>query len=328
MIFRGMNFGGPVLSAAGVQGFFGEGYRHHKILRLFGQDFSGITLVTKTTTLRPNQGNMPLAENGITPKEFAPKCILPNLQPKNFTVSLRMFLQGIMLNAVKLSGPGTLALLQKELWQKMEQAFWISFMAIGATVQERLQEYAQFVALLKERLPDFKVPVGVQVNLTCPNVGLDIDELVYEGEAMLEIGAELERPQMPKVNVLTPVRVAKQIASNANCDAICTSNTVRFGLLPGHINWKKLFGTDVSPLAEFGGGGLSGPPLLALVVEQTRKAREAGITKHINAGGGISRHEDVDLLKAAGASSVFLGTSCNLRSWRMRSIVRRAYQLF
>jgi len=56
---RGIDFG-PVWGASGVLGFFGEGYWYHRYWKPFGLNFSGVTFVAKTTTLKERSGNMPL----------------------------------------------------------------------------------------------------------------------------------------------------------------------------------------------------------------------------------------------------------------------------
>lgn len=319
---------GPVWDATGARNYFKEGYEHHKYLRYFGLDETGITFVAKTTTLKENTGNMPLKGDGVTPEEFAPECILPNLKLRNIPVSVRMIWHGIMLNAVALSGPGAEALYGNGRWQEFEEPFQISFMPIGKTHEERIAETEGFVEVSKKYLPGFKTKPAIQFNGTCPNVCVDSDEIACEADEHLNILAELDILLGYKTNVLTSAQVAGKICQNPNCGFLVVSNTIKFGLLPEVISWKKLFGSDVSPLAEFGGGGLSGPPVLKLVVEWLRKARDEGIRKPINAGNGIQKASDVDLVFGAGASSISLGTVRNLRPWRVPGIVQRAYQFF
>lgn len=327
MKLRGIEFGN-VLGASGAQGFFGEGYWFHRFWKPFGLDFTGMTFVAKTTTLNGREGNMPMQEDGITPREFMPRCIFPNFsRVKNIPISIRMFLNGLMLNAVSLSGPGAEPLLETGRWQDLTERFFISVMSVARTAEERILEIRSFVKKLAQYMPDFKSKFGLQINISCPNVGLNIDELVYEAETHLDIASELEVALMPKFNVLTPVTVAKQIAEHPSCDALCISNTIPWGKLPERINWKKLFGTDVSPLAEFGGGGLSSWPLLPLVEEWVREARKIGIIMPINAGGGMLAPRDVNTLARAGASSVFLGSIASLRPWRVKATIRYANQL-
>ncbi len=316
MKLRGINFG-TVLGASGVQGFFGEGYWHHKFLKLFGLNFAGCTFVAKTTTLSARDGNMPLKEGGIAPMDLFPGCVKV------------YFRKGIMLNAVGLSGPGAKFLFETDRWQKRLTPFFISFMSIAKTPAERADELRAFVDLFAGYLPTFKAPVGLQINFTCPNVGLDLNCLVNEATTALEITTALRIPKMPKFNILTPVKAVKEISCHPECDALCISNTVPWSKLAEvEIDSNTLFGSDISPLAKFGGGGLSGKPLFPLVVDWLRNARRAGITKPINAGGGILLPRDINSLYHAGASSVFIGSVATLRPWRVSTIIKRAHQLF
>lgn len=312
MILRGVNFGN-VLIGSGTQGFFGEGYWHHKYLKPFGLNFEGSTFVAKTTTLQPRTGNLPLKEDGITPKELFPKCI--KVYPR----------KGIVLNTVGLSGPGTEFLFKDDRWQKIKKPFFISFMAVGESFEMRYLETINFSFLFKKYLPSFSAPVGLQINDSCPNVKIDALKPAEEMKKMLEVlSAYISIPLVPKISVLMSVETAKEIADDPNCDALCVSNTIPWGALPDKINWKKIFGTDVSPLAHLGGGGLSGKPLLPIVAEWVANARKIGITKPINVGGGILSPDDVDVLKDAGASSVSVSSAAILRGWRVGKIIRRA----
>jgi len=333
MILRGIDFG-PVFDATGLRNFDGEGYRHHKILRWLGLDLAGSTFVAKTTTLYARAGNLPLEDDGVTLKELSPRCILPNLQFKNLPISIRMFLKGLMGNAVALSGPGAEFVITK-IWQHITEKFFMSFMPISKTAPERMLEVGEFVALLRRHLPHFKAPaVGLQINYSCPNVDSEHAKLfgakfVEEVRASLDIAAILGIPLGPKFNVLAPIKAVKEISEHAACDFICIPNTLLWGSLPEKINWEKLFGTNTSPLAEFGGGGFSGPQFFPLALKWVKQARNEGITKPINVGGGIFKADDVDLVKAAGGSSIFLSASVtNLRPWRTKGINARAHQLF
>ncbi len=112
MQLRGIEFGN-ILAASGVQGFFGEGYWFHLPLRPLGLDLSGVTFVSKTATLAPYKGNMPLTR-WHTPRAPFPACI--KVRP----------LRGVVLNAVGLSNPGLRALLQDGRWQSRTEPFFIS----------------------------------------------------------------------------------------------------------------------------------------------------------------------------------------------------------
>jgi len=314
MKLRNVEFG-PVLDASGVRGFFGEGYPYHRLVKPFGLNFEGSTFVAKTTTLSPRTGNMPLKKDGITPHDLFPSCVVA--RP----------LKGIALNAVGLSGPGADFLFRQGRWQQRTDPFFFSFMSVEQTRDERIAELREFVALFATHLPHFRARVGLQINYSCPNVGLHVEELAREVDEGLLIASSLNIPLMPKLNVVAPVELAFEISKHPECDALCVSNTIPWGGLPEKIDWEKLFKTSESPLAHLGGGGLSGAPLLSLVSEWVSHARRAGITKPINAGGGILQPNDVDVLHQSGATSVFLGSIAMLRGWRVRRTIARAHKL-
>jgi len=320
MRMRGVYYG-PILDASGAEGFFGgrgreEEYRYRRYLGPFKPNFAGITFVSKTSTLLLNKGNAPMRSDGITLKELFPKCIKV------------YFRQGMILNAMALPGPGFEALLEMNRWQKRTEPFLISVMSIGKTPEERLAETREFMRLILKYRPDFKARFCVQKNYSCTNVGMDTSCLIDEVRADLDILEELDIALMPKFSVLAPADKVKVISEHRACDAICISNTVHWGDLPQRINWKGLFGSDVSPLAEFGDGALSGWPLLPLTIEWIVIARAHGLKKPIYAGGGILSAKNLVPLRDVGASSVFIGSVATLRPWRIQKIVKEARNLF
>ena len=307
MKLRGIDFG-HVLTSAGARNFFGNGYWFHRLWPWSKMDFSDSTFVSKTTTLRERVGNMPLGRNQISPKHLLPKCI---------KVYWR---KGLVLNAVGLSGPGLIWLLESDVWQKIERPFFISFMSVADTANERHQQLNSLVEILRIYRQDFKAEFGLEINYSCPNVGLDQTELLSEVAADLEIGAKLGIPLVPNFNAALPVEAAVEIAKHPACDAISCANTLPYGTFPDFINWQKLFGKK-SPLAKFGGGGLSGWPLLPIVQAWVWCAKKHGITKPIIAGGGVLCIEAARQLIDAGASAIKLGTVCILRPWRVNGII-------
>lgn len=317
MRLRGIHFR-PVRNAAGAQGFFGEGYPFHRWWKFLGLTFKECGFIAKTTTLRKRPGNMPLKDrDGITPEEFKPTCIV--VKPW----------KGVVLNAVGLSGPGARALLADGRWQqRADGPFFLSFMSVEETASDRLAELRDFVALIKGSIGDFVAPVGLEINFSCPNAGLDPSSLLHEVGQALDIAAELDVPLQCKFNATVPVKPACDVARHEACDAITMSNTIPWGKLPERIDWRGLFGTDVSPLAHLGGGGLSGWPLLPIVCDWIRAARDAGFRKPIWACGGIVSRQAVRRVYEAGASGVQLGVVGMLRPWRMRGIIRYAHELF
>lgn len=312
MQLRGIEFGN-IMGASGVQGFFGEGYWFHPFLKPFGLDFTGMTFVAKTTTLAERAGNMPLT-GSHTPREYLPRCI--KVQP----------LRGNMLNAVGLSGPGLPKLLRTGRWQQRTAPFWISFMSVAATKAERLEELQLAIAMLSLDKPSFKTAFGLQINVSCPNTGHDTGALIGEILEVIQIAKSLGVPVMLKFAVDTATPDDMMVLNDhPDCDAICVSNTIKFGA-PG-INWEQAWGDETSPLADLGGGGLSGETLRPLVCDWIKRLREKGFTKPINGGGGILHPVHVCEYYSAGASSVFIGSAAALRPWRVKSIIETANNL-
>ena len=315
MELRGIDFG-HVLDAAGVRGWFGEGHPFHRWIP-FGFSFAGSTFVAKTTTLEPRDPNGALAPDGMTTRVLRQPCVRVDWR------------RGVVINALGLPGPGLDGLLGTGRWQRRTERFFLSHAAIAETAEGRIEEVRRFVRILRAALPDFAAPVGLQVNFSCPNAqhGEPAPDRVAGFRAELDEYGALDVPVMVKLSVTQPVSEAHAIAEHPACDALCVSNTIPWGEMADRIDWHALFGAR-SPLERFGGGGLSGAPLLPLVAEWVAEARGQGITVPINAGGGILRPADAQVLQRAGASSVFVGTIAMLRGWRLARTIRHANHLF
>lgn len=315
MRLRGVDFP-PICNAAGAQGFFGEGYPYHRYWKLMGLTFVDCGFVAKTTTLHPRVGNMPLWPDTFAPLEWKPHCIY--VDP----------MKAIALNAVGLSGPGVTELLSRYRWQARADAFFLSFMSVSAQVTDRLDELGEFVRLLRYWLPHLSDGLGLEINFSCPNAGIDPTSFINEVGQALDIAGTLGIPLQCKFNATVPVGAVCEVCRHRQCDAITMSNTIPWGKLPERINWKGLFGTDISPLAHLGGGGLSGWPLLPIVCDWIAAARDRGFSKPIWACGGIDSVRAVRQVKKAGASGVQIGTVAIVRPWLMRGIIRYAHEIF
>lgn len=301
---------GRCWGAAGVQGFFGNGYWFHKI-PFRKPDFSGMTFVSKTATLHPRQGNL---------KKGWKELLLPSwARIKPFS--------GHTLNAMGLPNSGIKALLETGKWQQREKPFFISIMAVEDTLEKRMEELRRIVGIIGESMAKcgFKTWVGLQVNRSCPNTGHDINvgEIVRESELGLSIiYTGLGWPVVEKFAIDTaPLKAIMELDHNPWSSGICVSNTVKFDYLG---LGRKIFHTDVSPLKHLGGGGISGPELLPLVCDYIKVLRDRGFKKPINGGGGIFHQEDVDEYHRAGADSIFVGTVATHHPRRVAQIIRHA----
>ncbi len=330
MILRGINFG-PVLQASGATNFHGRGYWYHWPLRFLGLDFRGSTIVTKTTTLLPRLGNMPLKSDGATPQEWAPLCIIVNWRKK------------CALNAVGLSGPGLEFLIQTGWWQKFTEPFQISVMSLAPTPNGRQAELEGIFYRLAaaKKYEHFHADWGVQVNRSCPNGGLNPNDLIDEVVPMLEMAEKTLPESVPLTLKFGPEvhpRSMIRIANHRRCDALCFCNTLPFGKQPlwvketPPVNWNELFGTDdpkESPMAKrFPGfaGGLSGAPLKPFVFEWVRAVRTLGIQKPIIAGGGLLSANDAGCAFDAGADAISPGSIAMLAPTQVRPMIRGAHR--
>jgi dihydroorotate dehydrogenase len=294
MKLRGQEFG-SVMNASGARGFFGETGSFQWPVPV-QPDWSGSTFVAKTSTLHKRIGNMLFKEDSLTAIEKEPGCII--VKPE----------QDAVLNSVGLSGPGIEFLLNDGRWQQMTEPFFISYMSVAPTSQERLDELNQFVDILQKRLPEISAPLALQINFSCPNVGLHLDELNHEVGAALDAAQVLTIPLVPKFNVLLPSEDIIAMSHHHAFDAVCISNTVPWGQLEQSIAWQKIFSTSNSPLAHIGGGGLSGKPLLEPTVAWIQGARKKGFTKPIIGGAGILSVKDALAIKEAGADAISMGS--------------------
>ncbi|HVW82567.1 MAG TPA: hypothetical protein VHC68_01305 [Candidatus Paceibacterota bacterium] len=305
---------GPVWDGCGVRGFSGEGYWFHKLVP--NLSFKGSTLVAKTITAFPNKGNMLLTAD-YQPYALFPDCIDARV------------IGGRALNAVGLSNPGIKAFLATERWQHIAEPFFVSFMPIGKTDEEQERETEEFAIELKIALRSFESRfVALQFNLTCPNVGADLSKIVEKAKRLLPILAKLGIPIVVKINLTVAPEAAAEIAQMHECAGLCLTNTIPFGEMPHDISWSLVY-PNGSPLEkrDYGKGGLSGSGLAPLVADWIRRFRTLDATTYINGGGGIMRPSDVDLIREAGADSIFFTTVAMLRPWRVRSIIERGHEL-
>ncbi|MFZ6014766.1 MAG: hypothetical protein ACOYUZ_00200 [Patescibacteria group bacterium] len=316
MKLRGTEFG-HVFCASGARNFFGEGWPYHESFKHFGLDYTGSTLITKTTTIDPRKGNMPLKEDSTQPVERFPKCII--VKP----------FHGVALNSVGLSGPGLQWLLKQNRWQRLTEPFVISFMAVGQDHKERLQEYERLAEMMLPALKNFQTSIAVEINISCPNVHIHQSELIDEAKEYLNMVAGLKVPIIVKINALLAEAQAAKLTEHPACDGLDISNTIPYGQIPDIIPWEKFFGTNGSPLGHLGGGGLSGAPLLPIVTDWIKNfRRKYSYTFPIIGGGGILSPDDADLMLNTGADAISLGCISMLRPWRVQRTIRQINNRF
>jgi dihydroorotate dehydrogenase (NAD+) catalytic subunit len=211
-----------------------------------------------------------------------------------------------MLNSIGLPNKGLDGFLAEDLPRLAELPVPL-IVSIMATTRE---DFARCV----ERIAARREVAAIELNVSCPNVhsGLIVGENPSETEALLETLRPLsEKPLIVKLtpNVADPAAVAAG-AERGGADAVSLINTLK--------------GTAIDPATGApalgnGYGGLSGPAVRPVALEQVRSVR-AAVGLPIVGMGGISRGADAAEFIALGASVVAVGTE-NFRDPRAGSRV-------
>lgn len=323
MKLMGVEFG-PVLDASGVQGRFGEGPPLYQYAKHIGLDFTGSTFIARSTALferRDDDSSATAASRWV--------------KPLRKYINLRTWMRGIDLRSDDLAGPGAHALLNAFQWQAIAKPFILSFASPAAGAQQRSHELRLFCELLRHYQPGFISRFGLQIEFPS-NIG-NCTALIGEVGASLKIVREIlpAVPLMPKFNVLVSPTTVREM--QGYCDAVFISGAVPWGEMPDEINWRAIFGERrgalvTSPLDKFGGGGLSGAPVMPILANWVRSAKRIGLRIPISVGGGILACGNIDTLVAAGldltVDAVFICPATVLRPWRVRKIICRAHQLY
>ena len=158
-------------------------------------------------------------------------------------------------------------------------------------------------AALVERVGARDEVAAIEVNVSCPNVksGLIVGEQPGETLALLEVIRPLtDKPLIVKLtpNCSDPAAVARA-AADGGADAVSLINTLRAtGLDP----------TTLDPWLGATSGGLSGPAIRSIALDQVRRVT-AEVSIPVIGMGGIETGADALGFLALGASAVAVGTA-------------------
>jgi dihydroorotate dehydrogenase (NAD+) catalytic subunit len=164
------------------------------------------------------------------------------------------------------------------------------------------ESHAEFRRLVEGVAPCDEV-AGVELNVSCPNVdsGLIVGEEPGETRSLLsDLRPVTDKPLIVKLtpNVADPASVAAA-AEQGGADAVSLINTLKA---------MAIDPATLRPWLGAGRGGLSGPAVRAIALEQVRSVASAvGIP--VVGMGGIESGTDALEFAAAGATAVAVGTA-------------------
>ncbi len=201
-----------------------------------------------------------------------------------------------MLNSIGLQNPGVDAVLEKygDRWSSWDVPVIVN------VAGESVEDYVE----VARRLDGHPGVSGIELNISCPNVGAGGLQFALDANAAAEVTAAVRKatdlPLMVKLSpAATDVRgIAKAIA-NAGADSISAVNTLP-GMALDRVRRKPLLGNVY--------GGLSGPALKPVALRVVYEVAQV-VKIPIVAIGGVGSLDDVLDFLMAGASAVQVGTA-------------------
>jgi dihydroorotate dehydrogenase (NAD+) catalytic subunit len=248
-----------------ASGTFGYGVEYGEVV-----DVQRIgAICCKGTTLRPRQGNPP-----------------PRVTET----------PGGMLNSIGLQNPGVDAVIDKysPIW-----AGW-KVPVIVNVAGESIEDYVGVV----RRLDGVPGVAGIELNISCPNVGNCGLQFAIDRDAARAVTAAVRRAtDLPLLVKLSPnvadVRPIAQAIEEAGADAITAINTLS-GLAVAPDRTRAFLGNTY--------GGLSGPAIKPVALRIVYEVAQV-VSIPVVAIGGVTSLDDVLDFLACGAVAVQVGTA-------------------
>jgi dihydroorotate dehydrogenase (NAD+) catalytic subunit len=261
------DYGGLVLAnpILVASGTFGYGVEYGEVVDV--QRLGAICC--KGTTLRPRAGNAP-----------------PRVTET----------PGGMLNSIGLQNPGVDAVIEKygPIWQTWKVPVIVNIAG------ESIEDYVE----VARRLDGVPGVAGIELNISCPNVGKGGLQFAIDRDAARAVTAAVRRAtELPLLVKLSPnvadVRPIAKAIEEAGADAITAINTLS-GLAVSPDRTRAFLGNTY--------GGLSGPAIKPVALRIVYEVAQV-VSIPIVAIGGVTSLDDVLDFLACGAVAVQVGTA-------------------
>ncbi|HET9757058.1 MAG TPA: dihydroorotate dehydrogenase [Candidatus Limnocylindrales bacterium] len=203
---------------------------------------------------------------------------------------------GGMLNSIGLQNPGVDAVVEKYA------ATWAGW-KVPVIVNVAGESVGDYVAVTR-RLEGVPGIAGIELNISCPNVGRDGLQFAIDPVAAAEVTAAVRRAtDLPLLVKLSPnvadIRPIARAIEDAGADALTAINTLS-GIAVAPDRHRPLLGNTY--------GGLSGPAVKPIALRVVYEAAQT-VRIPIVAIGGVTELADVLDFLAVGAIAVQVGTA-------------------
>lgn len=269
------------MAASGALSYDGRGWPWEWPFRWMGFiDPKLFTIVTKTLTYDPRQGNLRWTHPWDCVK----------------------LLRNGAVNAVGLTNPGYRWWLEKIAPKISKQ----NYSLIVSVTEDDPQKLLKMIRAFEN------IPIqGIELNASCPNTQ---QELHHNIEAVVEsvrlIKNHSRHPILLKLSVNQDyLSIAKQTEGIAEALSI------------NSVPWRIAFPNQESPLANLGGGGVSGKLAQEHTWKMVKELSQSVKTPVI--GPSVWDYEDIQKLRALGAKAISFGSIFMRYPWRPTNFVRR-----
>lgn len=211
------------------------------------------------------------------------------------------FIPGGVVNAIELTNLGI------DWWRKeVGPSVDSSKISLIASIFGEPDELAEMAKIMS----DFDL-VGIEINTSCPSAKNDI--LQNTGKVIKSCEVVERNSHLPIILKMSVTHDAEKIVEETDkiIEAIAINS----------VPWIIVFPNCQSPLAKFGGGGVSGKaarPFTWSLVEQLSKSTSIPII-----GPSISNFDDMEKVRKIGAKAVSFGSIFFPYSWKPTQYIRK-----